>query len=308
MKRTPLTLAVAFVLIVIFGTMLFFYQVRKSQVAVVTFFGKVVHVKSEPGLGFRLPWPIENIIKLDERVQNFDGKFEQIKLNDQNILMLSVYVGYKISEADVFFRKWPNGSIAEAEKALEALVRSSKNEVAGRHNFPDFISTDTNQMKFGQIEQEILQEVQRRLESLRQGGSSYGVEIKFIQIKKIGLPETVTETVFKRMTSEREFYISQIQSDGELQATRIKSEADKQANTLLYDANAQAFAIRGAGEAQMMKSLAVMQENPELATFNMQIQALEEFLQKKTTLVLDLSTSPLQWLKMSEPANKDNDK
>ncbi len=28
----------------------------------------------------------------------------------------------------------------------------------------------------------------------------------------------------------------------------------------------------------MMKSLAVMQENPELATFNMQIQALEEVL------------------------------
>ena len=85
MKRTPLTLAVAFVLIVIFGSMLFFYQVRKSQVAVVTFFGRVARVKSEPGLGFRLPWPIENVITLDERIQNFDGKFEQIKLNDQNI-------------------------------------------------------------------------------------------------------------------------------------------------------------------------------------------------------------------------------
>jgi membrane protease subunit HflC len=305
MKRTPLTLAVAFVLIVIFGTMLFFYQVRKSHVAVVTFFGKVVHVKSDPGLGFRLPWPIENVITLDERIQNFDGKFEQIKLNDQNILMLSVYVGYKISEPDVFFRKWPNGSIAEAEKALEALVRSSKNEVAGRHNFPDFISTDLQQMKFEKIEQEILQEVQRRLEELRQGGNSYGVEIKFIQIKKIGLPEQVTQTVFERMTSERQFYIDGIRSDGELQATRIKSDADKQAATLLYDANARAFTIRGEGEQQMMKSLAILQENPELAAFNMQIRALEEFLQKKTTLVLDLSTSPLQWLKMSEPAAKD---
>jgi membrane protease subunit HflC len=300
MKRTPLTLAVAFVLIVIFAMMLFFYQVRKSEVAVVTFFGKVVNVETNAGLGFRLPWPIERVSKLDQRIQNFDGKFEQIKLNDQNILMLSVYVGYKISEPDVFFRKWPNGSLSEAERSLEDLVRSSKNEVAGRHNFSDFISTDPAQMKFAQIEKEILQEVQQRVNKLH-----YGVEIKFIQIRKIGLPDSVTKNVFERMSSERQTYISQIQSDGERQATVIKSEADKKAATLLSDANAQAFIIKGEGEAQMMKSLEILQQNPDLATFNMQIRALEELLQKKTTLVLDGSTSPLQWLKMSEPANKD---
>jgi len=37
----------------------------------------------------------------------------------------------------------------------------------------------------------------------------------------------------------------------------------------------------------------------------MQMDALEKFLQKRTTLVLDLSTSPLQWLRMDEPAKKD---
>jgi len=300
MKRTPLTLAVAFILIVIFGMMLFFYQVRKSEVAVVTFFGKVVNVQTNAGLGLRLPWPIERITKLDQRIQNFDDKFEQIKLSDQNILMLSVYVGYKISEPDVFFRKWANGSLAPAQDALQDLVRSCKNEVAGQHNFPDFISTDQRQMKFAKIEQEILQEVQRRVNTLQ-----YGVEIKFIQIKKIGLPDSVTKNVFDRMTKERQFYIDTIQSDGDREATQIKSEADKKANALLSDADGQALKIRGEGEAQMVKSLEVFQQNPDLAAFNMQIMALEEFLKKKTTLVLDGSTSPLQWLKMSEPSNKD---
>jgi membrane protease subunit HflC len=107
------------------------------------------------------------------------------------------------------------------------------------------------------------------------------------------------------MTSERETFISRIRSDGETEATKIKSEADKQASLLLSDADAQARIIQGEGEAEMMKSLEILQENPDLATFNMQIRALEQFLQKKATLVLDLSTSPLQWLKMSEPANKD---
>ena len=86
MKRSPLTLAVAFVLIVIFGLMLFVYQVRKSEVAVVTFFGKIDHVKDTPGPGFQLPWPIEKVYKLDQRIQNFEGKFEESKLADQNII------------------------------------------------------------------------------------------------------------------------------------------------------------------------------------------------------------------------------
>src|SRR5580704_1079138 len=181
MNRKPLTLAVAFVLLLIFGLMLFVYQVRLSEVAVITFFGKVVRVKTSPGPGLRLPSPIERVFKLDQRIQNFEGKgkFEEIKLHDQSIILLSVYVGYRISDPTNFFLKW-NGSIAEAEKALDDVVRNSKNEVAGRHDFADFIST-SGQMKFPQIEKEILTEVQKRVST-----NQYGVEMKFVQIQKIG--------------------------------------------------------------------------------------------------------------------------
>jgi membrane protease subunit HflC len=300
MKQKPLTLAVAVVLLVIFGLMLFVYQVRVSQVAVVTLFGKVVHTKADPGPGLRLPYPIEQVFKLDQRIQNFQDSFEQIKLHDQNIILLSVYVGYRISEPDVFFKKFLNGSIPEAEKSLNEVVRSSKGEVAGRHDFSDFISTDTNQMKFTQIEQQILGQVTNRINALH-----YGLEIKFLQIQKIGLPESVTLNVIARMSAERQYYIDKITSEGELRSTEIKATADGEAANLLADADAQSFTIRGEGEAQMMKSLEVLQRNPNLATFNMQIAALEQFLKKKTTLVLDLSTSPLQWLQMAEPAKSD---
>jgi modulator of FtsH protease HflC len=297
MKRKPLTLAVAVVLLVIFGLMLFVYQVRLSQVAVITLFGKVVHVKSEPGPGLRLPYPIEQVFVLDQRVQNFQDNFEQIKLHDQNIIFVSLYIGYRISEPDVFFQNFLNGSISEAEGKLNDLVRSAKSEVVGRHDFSDFVSTDPQQMKFVKIEDEMLAEVQKRLND-----KHYGVEIKFLQIQKIGLPESVTQNVFDRMTAERQTYISKIQSQGELEATKIKSAADSTAAKMLYDADAQAFTIRGEGEAQMMKSLEVLQQNPGLATFNRKITAREQFWKKKTTLVLDLSTTPLQWMRMDAPA------
>ncbi len=148
-------------------------------------------------------------------------------------------------------------------------------------------------MKFNQIESEIQLKVQKQV-------NDYGIEVKFVQIKKIGLPESVTQNVLDRMSSERQYYISKIQSQGEEEATKIKSAADGTAAKLLSDADAQAFVIRGEGEAQMMKSLSILQENPALASFNMQMTALEEFLKKDATLVLDQSTSPLQWLRMDQ--------
>ncbi len=182
--------------------MLFVYQVRMSEVAVVTLFGKIVSTKDQPGPGLRLPWPIEKVYKLDQRVQNFQDNFEQVKLQDQNTLLLSVYVGYRISQPDVFFTNFFNGSISEAEKVLSEIVRNSKGEVAGRHNFADFISADPAQMQFGQIEQQILTSVQNRVTDLH-----YGIEIKFLQIQKIGLPESVTQNVFARMIAERQYDI-----------------------------------------------------------------------------------------------------
>lgn len=295
MKRSPLTLAVAFILILIFGLLLFVYQVRKSEVAVVTFFGKIDRVKETPGPGFQLPWPIEKVYTLDQRIQNFEGKFEQVKLADQNIILLMVYVGWSIDNPKQFFPRFTN-SIPTAEANLEDVVRSAKNEVAGRHPFSDFVSTDAKQIKFTQMEDEILQKVRQQLKN-----KDYGIDVNFIQIKKIGLPESVTANVFDRMSAERDTYIAQIRSSGEEAATKIKSKADSMANEMIYDADAQALEIKGKGEAQMMKSLQVLQQNPELAEFNMQITALEKLLAEKATLVLDQSTSPLNLLQPIPP-------
>ncbi len=296
MKRSRLTIAVAFVLIVIFGLLLFVYQVRKSEVAVVTLFGKVDHVKDTPGPGFRLPWPIENVYKLDQRIQNFEGKFEQVKLPDQNLIFLLVYVGWRIDDPALFFPRFTNGSVTAAQGNLEDLVRSAKNEVAGQHRFSDFISTDEKQMKLTQIEGEILDKVRQQVKDL-----NYGMEIKFVQIKKIGLPESVTQNVFDRMQAEREYYSAQIRSLGEEESSKIRSAADSTAAKLLSDADAQAYTIRAEGEAQMIKSLEVLQQNPELAGFNMQITALTQLLKEKATLVLDQSTSPLNLLQPIQP-------
>jgi len=294
MKRSPLTLSVAFILIVIFGLLLFVYEVRKAEAAVVLRFGKIDRMKTEPGPALRWPWPIENIYKLDQRIQGFEGKYEQCQLHDQNIILLSVNIGFRVEDPRLFYTKY-KGSVPDAEKQLEDVVRSAKNEVAGQHPFSDFVSADVKQTRFDQIEQEILQKVRKQVEQ-----NSYGVDVKFIQIRKIGLPDSVTANVFDRMTSERNFYTSTVQAEGQRRASEIKSDADSKSSVMLADADAQALTIQGDAEAQSMKSLALLQQNPALAAFLMQISSMQQLLKEKATLVLDSSSSPLQWLQMRQ--------
>ncbi|HWH70827.1 MAG TPA: hypothetical protein VNT26_15670, partial [Candidatus Sulfotelmatobacter sp.] len=114
----------------------------------------------------------------------------------------------------------------------------------------------------------------------------------FLGIKKLGLPENVTQSVFERMTSERQVLISKSQYEGEAEAQKIRSEADRKAAELLANAEGQATQIRGKGEAEAAKSLAVFKENPELANFIFRLNALEGSLKDRSVLIFDQHTPP----------------
>jgi membrane protease subunit HflC len=295
MKKSPLIITVGLVLLVIFVALLFFFQVRQTEVAILTTFGKpTAKPFSEPGLYFKLPWPIQKDYKLDKRIQNFDGKFEETLTSDGYNLLVMTYVGWQISDAAAFFPKFPGGSIADAEKTLESIVRSAKNEVVGQHPFSDFISTDETKLKFAEVENEILAKVKQRV-----AANNYGMEVKFLAIKKLGLPESVTQNVFDRMQSERQVLISKIQSEGEEQATNIVSKADSESAKIVANAEAEATRIRGEGDAAAAKSFAVFQQNPDLANLILKLNALEVTLKDKSTLILDQNTPPFDLLQSS---------
>ncbi len=297
MKRNPLTITIAAVLLVILLALLFCFQVRKSEVAIVTTFGKPSRTVTDPNLHWKLPWPIQKVHKLDQKIQNFDGKFEETLTVDGFNLMVMTYVGWRIHDPASFFPKFARGgdsdtTIREAEKTLEAVVRSAKNEIVGQHQFADFISTDEKKLKFAEIENEILQKVQQRV-----AANNYGLEIKFLGIKKLGLPESVTQNVFERMQNERQVVISGIQFEGEEQAIKIRSAADRESAKLLTEAEAEATRIRSQGEAEAAKSFAVFQQNPDLANLILKLNALELTLKEKSTLILDDNTPPFDLLK-----------
>jgi modulator of FtsH protease HflC len=202
-KKNILTLVVSAVLVIIFALLLFAFQVRQSEVALVTTFGKPsASPITQPGLYFKWPWPIQRVYRFDNRVQNFEDKFSQTYTHDNNNLILTVYTGWKISDASVFYPKFL-GSVPLAENKLEQMLRNAQNSVAGQHVLSDFVNSDPKQLKFDEMEKEIQDIVQGQLSQ-----ENYGIELEFVGFKKIELPESVTQSVFERMKGERQKLIS----------------------------------------------------------------------------------------------------
>jgi len=290
MKKNLITIVIAAVLVVIFALLLFTFQVRQSEVAVLTTFGKpAANNIDQPNLYFKWPWPIQQVYRFDQRVQNFEDKYSENLTADNTMLLTSVYVGWKISDAKEFFPKFAGGSVEAAQRQLETMLRSAKAAVIGKHNLSDFVNADPKQLKLEGIEDEIKTAVQGELAS-----QNYGISIDFLGIKKLGLPESVTQTVFDRMKSERTVLISEAQ---------FKSAAERQAADVLANAQAEATRIEGSGVAEAAKTLSVFQQNPELAIFQLQLEALKNSLNQKSTLIFDERTPPFS-LFQNLPANK----
>jgi modulator of FtsH protease HflC len=288
MKRNYLIVIVGALLVIIFGFWLCAFQVRTTEVAVVTTFGKATHPITQPGLYFKAPPPIQRVYKFDQRIQSsvFENKFREDLTADNNPLLTSVYIGWRISQPDVFLQRFPNG-ISEVEPQLANLVSATKSAVVGHHPLSDFVSANAGGSKFGAIEDEILASVQQRLTN-----SNYGIKIEFLGFKKIGLPEATTEKVFARMTSERNVLISRAQHEGEAQAQIIRDDANLRASKILSAAQGEALRIQGQGEAEASKYLAAFQQNPELASFLFRLDALQDSLKEKSTLIFDQQTEP----------------
>lgn len=291
MTRKSFTLAVGAVVVLLLSPALFMFQVRQTEVAVVTTFGRATRPITQPGPYFKWPPPIQRVHKFDQRIQNYESAFEQVLTPDGYNLLIMVYAGWNISDPQVFFPRF-GGSIARAQESLEILVRNAYSAVVGKHPFSHFISTDPKELKFDAIEAEMLSKVKEDART-----RNLGIDVKFFGIKKIGLPESVTELVFERMRSERQVLENKIKFEGEREASAIRSAADLESARLLTDAEAQAKKVIGEGEREAAKHLEVFKQEPDLAAFLLQLDGLQSLLKERATLVLDLETFPLNALK-----------
>ena len=147
------------VVVAVFGTAIFSYQVQSTEKAVVLTFGKISGVQG-PGLHFRWPLPVQKIIKYDIRRRCFDGnigKLEETTTADGKNITVSIYTVYKLDNLERF--QSAGGNIVSAEELLGSLMRTAKLAVVGRFSFDQLVNSDPKKIKIPQMEKEMLAEI-----------------------------------------------------------------------------------------------------------------------------------------------------
>jgi membrane protease subunit HflC len=228
------------------------------------------------------------VYRFDNRTQTLEGAFEETLTRDGKNILVSVYAGWRIKEPIQFLERV--GTAEQAERNLDSLLRSQKNAVLGQFPFAGLINTNAAAVQFEEIEQQMLADVQT------EAADRYGVEVQFLGIRKIGLPESITEKVFARMKAEREEIAEGYRSEGESEAIKLRAAADSTRHQLLAKAEAEAKGIRAEGDAQAAQAYQVFEQNPELAMFLRKLEVLELTLKNKATVVLSSETEPFDLL------------
>ena len=288
MKNIAITIFIVLVVAVL-ALYLVSFQVREIESALVTTFGRPTRQITEPGWYFKWPPPIQRVYKFDSRMMVFEADLGETTTKGAVPIIVNTYVVWKIAEPLAFFNAV--GTVKEAENKLRSQLSDTQNKVIGQYAFSEFVNSDQSKIKFKQIEKQMTDDLKQSVRD------DYGIEIKTLGIKQLKISEDVSKDVFERMRAERSRRTEATIAQGSAEATKIKTDADSKKTELLAAAEARAKAIRGQGDAEAAKFYKLLEEDPGLAMFLRDIEALKKILEKRTTIVISADTEPFKLLK-----------
>jgi modulator of FtsH protease HflC len=283
----PVFLLLLFVVLVLVSAT---YQVRETEFALVTTFGKATREVNEPGLKWKWPPPIERVERFDSRLRILEAELGETTTNGATPIIVNTFVVWRIADPCVFFNA-VGGTNREAESKLLSQIKDTQNKVIGNHLFSEFVNSDPSRIHIDQIESEMLADLQTKVRN------TYGIDVKAVGIKQLKVNEDVTRAVFDRMSKERQRQTEATIAEGTAAAKKIATNAASMQVELLAAADARAKAIRAQGDAEAASYYKLLEQDPQLAMFLRDIEALKKILEKRTTLVIGAESEPFKILR-----------
>jgi len=288
MKNVTITIFIVLLFIVL-ALVFTMFQVRETESALVLTFGKATRQITEPGLYFKWPPPIESVQKFDSRARGLVAELGETPTKGAVPIIVNTFIVWRIAEPLAFFNAV--GTISDAESKLLSQISDTQNKVIGRHEFSEFVNSDPAKIKFDDIEKEMLAEIQKAVRS------DYGIEIKSLGIRQLKISEDVSKAVFERMKAERNRRTEGTIAEGSAASKKIVTDALSMQTELLAAAEARAKAIRAQGDAEAAQYYKLLEQDPQLAMFLRDIDALKRILEQRSTVVISADTEPFKLLR-----------
>lgn len=277
MNKIAMFVAAALALLVFAASTLF--VVDQRQVGVVYALGEIREVITEPGLKFKLPPPLQNVVFLDKRVQTLDSpETRPIFTAEKKSLVIDWLVKWRISEPRQFIRN--NGAdFRNLEARLSPVVQAAFNEEITKRDVKGVLAGDRDK---------VMQGVKARLAD---EAKSFGIEIVDVRIKRVDFVADISDSVYRRMESERKQVANELRSQGSADGEKIRADADRQREVIVAEAYRDAQKIKGEGDAKASALYAdAFGRDPQFAQFYRSLEAYRAtFRSKSDVMVLDPS-------------------
>ena len=230
------TYTLPLIIIAIAAVLMSVFIVDEREKALVLQFGRVIDVKEDPGLAFKIPL-IQEVVRYDDRILSRDVDPLEVTPLDDRRLVVDAFARYRIADVEQFRRAVGVGGIRAAEDRLDRILRASTRAVLGSVSSNDILSSDRAALML------------RIRNSAISEASNLGLEIVDVRLKRTDLPEQNLEATFARMRAEREREAADEIARGEEAAQRVRALADRTKVELVSESQKNAEIVRGEADA-----------------------------------------------------------
>ena len=278
MKKTVIISIIVLILVIVLANSV--YTVRENEHACVFRFSKIINVKSNAGLFFKIPF-VDQIKTFPNTTMLYDIPPSEVLTSDKQNMTVDCYILWSISDAKLFYQRL--GTTGEAEARLNAITYTAMKVAMGKLAQADIINMDD-----GAERNKIYEEISTTVDA---DAKDYGIHVEDVKIKRFDLPESNLNAVYTRMISERNQKSAQFTADGNYNATLKRNEVDKTVNITVSDAEAAAAVLEAEGEAEYMRLLAEAfntEDKKDFYEFTLALDALKKSLTgNEKTIILD---------------------
>lgn len=287
-NSTASVLAGIAVLLIVLSLSMFVVDQRQN--AIVLRFGEIVRVILEPGLRFKVPL-IDNVRYFDVRVLTIDTpEPERFLTSEKKNVLVDLFIKWRINDVEKYYIS-VGGDESRAQTRLLQTINDGLRAEFGNRTVHDVVSGERDK----------IMELMRQ--KANEDATKIGVEVLDVRLKRVDLPNEVSESVYGRMKAERTRVANELRSTGSADSEKIRADADRQREVIIAQAYRDAQRIKGEGDAKAAAIYArAYEQNPEFYAFYRSLEAYRQsFRNKSDVMVLDPNSEFFKYFKNSKP-------
>ena len=290
MRFMNLLIGAAVVLVTLLYSII--YIVDEREKVLVLQFGRVVAIKEEPGLSFKLPF-IQSVVRYDDRILSRDIDPLEVTPLDDRRLVVDAFARYRIIDVNKF-REVTGASgdaaINVAGDRLDRILSSQTREILGSVASNDILSSDRAALML-RIRSGAINEALKM-----------GIEVIDVRLKRTDLPRQNLDATFARMRAEREREAADEIARGNEEAQKVRASADRTQVEIVSEAKRESEIIRGLADAERNAIFAeAFGADPEFFEFYRSLSAYRSSLKgQNSTMVMSPTSEFFNYLKSDE--------